>query len=226
MILRMMAKAKYSKENIGHYGLASDCYTHFTSPIRRYPDLLVHRLIRMYLIDNSNFYQEFNDEFEIRLSEKIASIAEHSSEMEVNAANCEYEVRDMKIAEYMENHIGEKFKGRISSVTNFGMFVCIKDVIEGLVHIRDIDDDYYVYDEIKMALVGRRTSKKYKMGDTVEVICVNANKETKEIDFKLSTNKNKFRDSNKSKNVLKYSGKNANSRGEKHGKKRRKKGHR
>ncbi len=226
MILRMMAKAKYSKENIGHYGLASDCYTHFTSPIRRYPDLLVHRLIRMYLIDNSNFYQEFNDDYEIKLSEKIASIAEHSSEMEVNAANCEYEVRDMKIAEYMENHIGEKFKGRISSVTNFGMFVCIKGVIEGLVHIRDIEDDYYYYDEIKMALVGRRTSKKYKMGDTVEVVCVNASKETKEIDFKLYSNKNMFRDSKNSKNVLKYSGKNADSRGEKHGKKRRKKGHR
>ena len=146
--------------------------------------------------------------------------------MEVNAANCEYEVRDMKIAEYMEDHIGEKYSARISSVTNFGMFVCIKNVIEGLIHIKDIEGDYYYYDEIKMALIGKRTSKKYKMGDTVEVICVNANKETKEIDFKLANNKTKINDRKNNNSMVKYSKKNANSRGVKHGKKGRKKGHR
>lgn len=226
MILRMMAKAKYSSQNIGHYGLASTCYTHFTSPIRRYPDLLVHRLIRKYIIESKDFYNQYDNNYEYQLSEKINNIALHSSEMEVNAANCEYEVRDMKIAEYMEDHIGEKYSARISSVTNFGMFVCIKNVIEGLIHIKDIEGDYYYYDEIKMALIGKRTSRKYKMGDTVEVICVNANKETKEIDFKLANNKTKFNDRKNNNSMIKYSKKNANSRGVKHGKKGRKKGHR
>ena len=226
MILRMMAKAKYSTENIGHYGLASKCYTHFTSPIRRYPDLIVHRLIRKYIIESNDFYNEYDNNYEYNLSAKLNEIADHSSEMEINAANCEYEVRDMKIAEYMENHIGEKFEGRISSVTNFGMFVCIKNVIEGLVHIRDIEDDYYYYDEIKMALVGRRTSKKYKMGDTVEVICVNANKEAKEVDFKLVNNKKNNKDRKNNNGMVKYSGRYAKSKGDKHDKKRRKKGHR
>ena len=223
MILRMMAKAKYDTVNIGHYGLASKCYTHFTSPIRRYPDLIVHRLIRKYIIDNSDFYNNYTKENEIELLNKLQLIANQSSEREVNASDCEYEVRDMKIAEYMENHIGEKFKGRISSVTNFGMFVCIKDVIEGLVHIRDIEGDYYIYDDIKMALVGRSTKNVYRMGDSIEVICVNASKDTCEIDFKI-VNKNNSASRKKDNSVIKYSRR--SNKGVKHDKKRGHKSHR
>ena len=121
MLLRMMAKAKYDVYNIGHYGLASQCYTHFTSPIRRYPDLLVHRLLKKYLINNEVSVEDQKKTFDM-----IALRAEQSSKKERDAIECEYEVNDMKMAEYMENHIGEEFEGTISSVNNsvISLFSC------------------------------------------------------------------------------------------------------
>ena len=192
MLLRMMAKAKYDVYNIGHYGLASSCYTHFTSPIRRYPDLLVHRLLKKYLINGEVSVEDQNKNFQM-----ISLRAEQSSKRERDAIECEYEVNDMKMAEYMENHIGETFIGTVSSVTNFGMFVTLDNTIEGLIRLTDMKDDYYDYDNNTLSLLGRHTKQKYQLGDKVKVKCVNASKQKKEIDFIVSSKNNK--------NMVKYS---------------------
>ena len=141
LLLRSMQKAVYKPENLGHYGLASSCYTHFTSPIRRYPDTTVHRLLRTYLFEGKVNMETIN-----KWEEKLVYIAEHSSERERASVDCEREVDDMKMAEYMEKHIGEQYEGMISSVTSFGMFVELDNLIEGLVPIKDMDD-YFHYDE-------------------------------------------------------------------------------
>ena len=187
MLLRMMAKAEYSTVNIGHFGLASKCYTHFTSPIRRYPDLIVHRLLKKYIINSESFFSSrFNEEEEL---EKLDELAKICSEQERKATDCERDVEDYKMAEYMEDHIGERFEGTISSVTNFGMFVRLPNLIEGLVSMRDMNDDYYVYDEDNMCLIGRSKHKKYKLGSKVTVKCINASKEAKQVDFIVSSDK-------------------------------------
>jgi ribonuclease R len=192
ILLRMMAKAKYDVFNIGHYGLASECYTHFTSPIRRYPDLLVHRLLKKYLIKGEVSIEDQKNNLNM-----IATRAEQSSKRERDAIECEYEVNDMKMAEYMENHIGETFIGTVSSVTNFGMFVTLDNTIEGLIRLTDMKDDYYDYDNNTLSLLGRHTKQKYQLGDKVKVKCVNASKQKKEIDFIVSSKNNK--------NMVKYS---------------------
>lgn len=176
LLLRSMQKAEYEVTNIGHFGLASKCYTHFTSPIRRYPDLEVHRLIRKYLIRN-----EYS--FDSTFISQIAEIALHSSLKERSAMNCEFDVMDMKKAEYMESHIGEEFEGIISSVTNFGLFVELSNGIEGLIRLADLSDDHYVYDEKRLLVEGRRSGKVYKLGDKASVIVAAASKDTGEIDF-------------------------------------------
>lgn len=180
VVLRMMAKAVYSELNIGHFGLASKSYTHFTSPIRRYPDLIVHRLLRKYLFNHQIDSSEF-----LELTNKIRDIAIQSSERERNATECELKVLDMKKTEYMQQFIGDKFPGVVSSVTRFGVFVTVKDSIDGLVHVSNMDGDYYEYDNYNNQYVGRRTNKKIKMGDKVNVVLINANKEANEIDFRL-----------------------------------------
>lgn len=187
MLLRMMAKAEYSTLNIGHFGLASKCYTHFTSPIRRYPDLIVHRLLKKYIINSEDFYSnKFNEEDELNKLDELAKIC---SEQERKATDCERDVEDYKMAEFMEDHIGEVFDGTISSVTNFGMFVRLPNLIEGLVAMRDMTDDYYIYDEDNMCLIGRSKHKKYKLGSKIKVKCVNASKESKQVDFIVSSDK-------------------------------------
>lgn len=178
LLLRSMQKAEYEVTNIGHFGLASKCYTHFTSPIRRYPDLEVHRLIRRYLI-NSNY------DYNSKLIEQIAEITLHSSLKERSAMNCEFDVLDMKKAEYMEQHIGEEFAGIISSVTNFGIFVELANGIEGLVRFIDLTDDHYIYDEKRLLVEGKRTGKVYKLGDKAKVLVTNASKDTGEVDFEF-----------------------------------------
>lgn len=183
-VLRLMAKAVYSEENIGHFGLASECYTHFTSPIRRYPDLIVHRLLRKYL-----FNGDINPDDFLTLTNKIADIAYKSSQNERRAIDCEFKVTDMKEAEYMSYHIGEKFEGTISSITSFGMFITLENTIEGLVRLKDIEDDYYIYNQINHCIVGQNTQKKYRIGDVVKVKVANADKKTSEIDFKIVYNK-------------------------------------
>ena len=178
LLLRSMQKAVYSENNIGHFGLGSTCYTHFTSPIRRYPDTTVHRLLRTYIFDGHI------DNYTIdAMNTKMPVIAEHSSEKEVDAVECEREVDDMKMAEYMEEHIGEVYTGRISGVMNFGLFVELDNLVEGLIRIEDLDDDFYIYDEENYRLIGRKHKKQYRMGDKIKIIVKDASKETKTIDF-------------------------------------------
>lgn len=180
LLLRSMKKAVYQKENIGHFGLASKNYTHFTSPIRRFPDLTVHRLLKKYLIEKDFSMSTIN-----YLESNLVTIAEHSSEKEVNAQNAERDVMDMKMAEYMENHIGEEFDGVISSVTNFGFFVMLPNLVEGLVHISSLKGDYYNYVSELLSLVGKSTKKTYRLGDKVHVKCVSSSKATALIDFEI-----------------------------------------
>ena len=179
LLLRSMQKAVYSPDNLGHYGLASKCYTHFTSPIRRYPDTTVHRLLRTYLFDNKIDMNTIH-----KWEEKLVYIAEHSSEKERSSVDCEREVEDMKMAEYMEKHIGEEFEGMISSVTSFGMFVELPNLIEGLVPIKDMPD-FFHYDEERMTLTGEKSHVKYSIGDKVVVKVVRASKEDQTIDFEV-----------------------------------------
>lgn len=179
LLLRNMKKAVYQVQNIGHYGLASPCYTHFTSPIRRYPDTTVHRLLRTYLFD-SNLHKETIRHFE----EKLPYVSEHASSKERASIECEREVEDMKMAEYMEDHIGEEFQGMISSVLNFGMFIELPNMVEGLVPIASMDD-FYHYDEATLSLTGEKTKKKYSIGEEVIVRVVRASKEEKQIDFEI-----------------------------------------
>ena len=179
LLLRSMQKAVYKPENLGHYGLASPCYTHFTSPIRRYPDTTVHRLLHTYLFTNRMDMGTVK-----KWEEKLVFVTEHSSERERAAVDCEREVEDMKMAEYMEEHIGEEFEGMISSVTSFGMFVELDNLIEGLVPLRDMKD-FFHYDEERMTLTGERTHVKYCIGDRVKVKVVRASKDEKTIDFEV-----------------------------------------
>ena len=177
LLLRCMQKAVYRPENLGHYGLASSCYTHFTSPIRRYPDTTVHRLLRTYLFEN-----KLDNATIHKWEEKLVYIAEHSSDRERASVDCEREVEDMKMAEYMENHIGEEFEGMISSVTSFGMFVELDNLVEGLVPLRDMPD-FFNYDEERMTLTGEKSHVKYSIGERVKVRVVIASKEDKTIYF-------------------------------------------
>lgn len=180
MLLRSMKKAEYSKENIGHFGLASRFYTHFTSPIRRYPDLTVHRLLKKYLIE-----KDYSIDTIRFLDNDLQKIAEQSSDREVAAVNAEREVDDMKMAEYMESHIGEEFDGIITTVTTFGFFVELPNMIEGLVHVSTIKGDHYNYVKELLSLVGTSTKKRYTIGDLVHVKCVAASKLKQTIDFEL-----------------------------------------
>ena len=185
MLLRSMRKAVYQKDNIGHFGLGSKCYTHFTSPIRRYPDLEVHRLLRKYL------YEQTLDKKTIDYyNANLEYIATQSSEREQASVDAEREVDDMKMAEYMENHIGEEYDGIISGVENFGFFVELDNLIEGLVHINTLKGDYYNYVEELMCLIGQNTKKRYTIGDVVHVKVVAASKEARTIDFELMGDNN------------------------------------
>ena len=179
LLLRSMQKAVYKPENLGHYGLASSCYTHFTSPIRRYPDTTVHRLLRTYLFDKNIDMKTIK-----KWEEKLVYIAEHSSERERASVDCEREVDDMKMAEYMEKHIGEEFEGMISSITSFGMFVELDNLIEGLVPLRDMKD-FFHFDEEHLCLTGEKSHVKYSIGERIVVKVVRASKDDKTIDFEV-----------------------------------------
>lgn len=185
LLLRSMKKAEYSKENIGHFGLGSKAYTHFTSPIRRFPDLTVHRLLKKYLYEKDYSMTTIST-----LNSMLEQIAKHSSDKEVAAVNAERAVDDMKMAEYMESHIGEEYDGMITSVTNFGFYVELDNMIEGLVHIKTIKGDYYNYVPDRLALIGKSTKKTYTIGDIVHVKCTNASKKTMLIDFEICEAKN------------------------------------
>ncbi|HJV47182.1 MAG TPA: ribonuclease R [Bacillota bacterium] len=180
VMLRSMKQAKYTADNIGHFGLAAEFYTHFTSPIRRYPDLIVHRLIRDWL-DHGPMDHTRKDKW----SEILPEIAMHCSNQERVAVDAERETDDLKKTEFMEDKIGEEFEGMISSVTNFGMFVELPNTIEGLVHMSYLTDDYYHYDERNYSLVGERTKKTFRIGDLVKVRVVNVNKDEHAVDFEV-----------------------------------------
>ncbi|WP_077327949.1 ribonuclease R [Virgibacillus siamensis] len=183
LMLRSMQQAKYDPQSIGHFGLATEYYTHFTSPIRRYPDLTVHRLIRTYLIDKKMDPQTIK-----YWKEHMPEIARHTSEMERAAVDAERETDDLKKAEYMQDKIGEEFTGVISSVTNFGLFVELENTVEGLVHVSYLTDDYYHFDERSYAMIGERTGNIYRIGDELDVRVVKVNLDERIVDFELADN--------------------------------------
>lgn len=177
IVLRSMAKAVYSERNIGHYGLAFDYYAHFTSPIRRYPDLVVHRILKKYAEGISQRERE-----EIR--QRLPYIAKQSSEMERIAMEAERTATKVMQVEFMKRHLGEEFNGIVSGVTNYGIFVELTDsLVEGMVHVKDLDDDYYTYDVKQYALKGRHTGKQYRLGDKVKVQLIRVNPEERQVDF-------------------------------------------
>lgn len=178
MAIRSQAKAVYSDINIGHFGLGSKCYSHFTSPIRRYPDLILHRLLKDY---NYNY----SDRIISERKEELPIECEHCSIREQEAQNCERDVDKMKKAEYMMDHIGEVYDGIISGVQEFGFFVELENTIEGLVKAESIKGDYYVFDNDLMALIGKKSKKKYSFGDKVKVKVTRADKDRSEIDFEI-----------------------------------------
>lgn len=180
VMLRSMQQAKYSPDSLGHFGLSAEFYTHFTSPIRRYPDLIVHRLIRTYLIDG-----KINPATKEKWDALLPDIADHTSKRERRAVDAERETDDLKKAEYMLDKIGEEYDGIISSVTNFGMFVELPNTIEGLVHVSYMTDDYYRFDERQLAMIGERTAKVFRIGDEISIRVSNVNKEERTIDFEI-----------------------------------------
>jgi ribonuclease R len=180
LMLRSMQKAIYSELNLGHYGLSFKYYTHFTSPIRRYPDLIVHRLLREYLFTNNQSTKVID-----YYSKNMKDIAAKASETERRAVLLERDVVDMKKAEYITKYINKHFDGIISSVTSFGVYVTLPNTVEGLVHITALDDDYYHYDQNLMLLVGERKKKIYRVGDRVKIRVVNTNIIDGDVDFKM-----------------------------------------
>ena len=181
IILRTLRVAKYEAENKGHFGIASKYYCHFTSPIRRYPDLFIHRIISKYL-DNDYLVNDFW----IKKYEKRAEkIAENCSERERVATKVEREAEDIKKAEFMENKIGEEYEGIVSSVTNFGIFVELDNTVEGLIRYEKLGDEYFIYNEEKRQAIGEHTGKVYQIGDKVKIRVANASKLMRQIDFEI-----------------------------------------
>ena len=181
LILRTLKIAKYEAENKGHFGIASKYYCHFTSPIRRYPDLFIHRVISKYLECDYNVAETFKEKF----NTQAIKYSETSSETEQIATKAERESEKVKMCEYMEKHIGEEFDGIVSSITSFGMFVELPSTIEGLVHFVDMGNEYFIYNENTKTLVGENTKKTFKMGDKVKVKVIYASKMEKVIDFRI-----------------------------------------
>lgn len=179
LLLRSMMQAKYSPECVGHFGLAARYYCHFTSPIRRYPDLIIHRIIKEFING------QIDDERNKKLVKAVEYASKQSSEMERLAEDAEREVDDLKKAEYMKERLGEEFEGIISSVTNFGFFVELPNTIEGLVHISNLDDDYYVYDERRLTLMGERTKKIYRLGESIRIKVARVEIDTHDIYFDI-----------------------------------------
>ena len=179
--IRTMAKAVYTTVNVGHYGLAFDYYTHFTSPIRRYPDMMVHRLLEKYLSGGRSVN-----------TAKLEEQCEHSSNMEQVAANAERASIKYKQVEFMSAHLGEEFDGVISGVTEWGLYVEINEnKCEGLVPIRDLEDDYYEFDEKNYCLTGRHKKRNYRLGDPIRIQIARANLEKEQVDFALIEKNNK-----------------------------------
>jgi ribonuclease R len=179
VVLRSMRQARYSHENLGHFGLAAKFYTHFTSPIRRYPDLIVHRICAHAFLNEENVRQAMN-------TTNLPEIARVSSTRERVAVDAERDSVEMKKVEFMERHVGDEFAGTVSSVTAFGIFVLLDDFfVEGLVHVSSLEDDYYQFMEAQYALVGERTRRRFRLGDRVQIRVARVDKEERKIDFVL-----------------------------------------
>ena len=181
LVLRTLKVARYEAENKGHFGIASKYYCHFTSPIRRYPDLFIHRIISNYLEENYDVDQKFIDKYKQEAEDR----AKQSSEREKIATQVEREAEDIKKAEYMESRIGEEYEGIVSSITSFGMFVELESTVEGLIRFDKMGDEYYIYDEDRKRLIGEKTNKIYKIGDKVKIRVIAANKLLRQIDFEI-----------------------------------------
>ena len=182
LLLHTLKIARYEAENKGHFGIASDFYCHFTSPIRRYPDLFIHRIISYYIEHNYNVTKSFLK----KNKEKAIKYAKSSSDCEQNATKAERESEAMKKAEYMEDKIGNEYTGVISGVTNFGIFIELDNTIEGLIRFESMKDDFYIYNEINKTAIGKENKKIYKIGDRVNVIVKYANKEQRRINFEIA----------------------------------------
>ncbi len=180
VLLRSMKQARYSEESTGHFGLAAQYYSHFTSPIRRYPDLVIHRVIREALFDKS-----LGSKQKERLKKKMPITAQHTSQRERQAEEAERETKDLKKVEFMKDKVGQEFDGTISGVTSFGMFVELESSVEGLIRVSGLTDDFYRYIEEKFYLIGEHTKKIYRMGDPIRVKLVKVNVSEKQIDFDL-----------------------------------------
>ncbi len=181
VVLRSMKRARYSEKPLGHFGLATDHYTHFTSPIRRYSDLVVHRLTTRAMVDGEKLPEELR-------TEMLPAVARRTSERERVAVDAERDSIDLKKTEFMEQHVGDTFDGTVSGVTSFGLFVLLdRFFVEGLVHVSSLGDDYYVFLEDKFALVGENTKKRFRLGDRVQVQVAAVNIEDRKIDFALKS---------------------------------------
>ena len=194
LAIRTMAKAAYSTRNIGHYGLSFEYYTHFTSPIRRYPDVMAHRLLQRYLDGGKTVN-----------AQKYEDMCKHSSEMENRAANAERSSIKYKQVEFMMDKIGQEFSGVISGVTDWGIYVELENKCEGMVSVSTLNDDFYIFDEKNYCLVGRHSHRIFQLGDVVKVEILRANLEKKQLDFQLveenpsGSKKQFFRPENKKK---------------------------
>ena len=181
LVLRTLKVARYEAENKGHFGIASKYYCHFTSPIRRYPDLFIHRIISKYLEEN----YDVNEKVIEKYFQQAEDRAKQSSEREKIATGVEREAEDIKKAEYMESRIGEEYDGIVSAITSFGMFVELENTVEGLIRFEKLGDEYFIYDEDRKRLIGERTNKTYKIGDKVKIRVTAANKLLRQIDFEI-----------------------------------------
>ncbi len=181
LVLRTLKVAKYEAENQGHFGIASKYYCHFTSPIRRYPDLFIHRIISKYLEENYDVDDKFVEEYGKQAEER----AKQSSERESIATKVERESEDIKKAEFMENKVGEEYEGIISSVTSFGIFVELENTVEGLIRFEDLGDEYFIYDEERKRLIGEHTKVVYKIGDKIKIRVKDASKLLRTVDFEI-----------------------------------------
>jgi len=181
VMLRSMKQARYDAQSLGHFGLAAEFYSHFTSPIRRYPDLVIHRVIRE-VLESSGALSDQRQEY---LASRMDDIARQSSERERVAVEAERETEALKKAEYMLDKVGEEFEGIISSVTNFGIFVELDNTVEGLIRLSDLTDDYYHYHEMQHALIGERTSRIYRIGDGAKVRVARVNMDERTVDFEM-----------------------------------------
>ena len=179
MMLRSLKQAHYAEEDLGHFGLAAQYYTHFTSPIRRYSDLMVHRMIHEYADQGTG------EEIQSHFSDRLPEVADQTSTQERVSIDTEREVNDLKMTEYMADQVGEHFDAVVSSVTSFGMFIQLPNTVEGLVHISNLTDDFYSFDEKTLTLTGRGTHKKYKIGMPIKVTLINANVEQHQLDFEI-----------------------------------------